>query len=136
MNCIFGREISHSTIRQRFRETLIHCPLLERKGTGMSTLGVICGGCCLRIQQLLEAKDDLLLRSVVNREDYRRNPDAIQEHLPESLGEYYAALRRLGKSIADASAECGRCKAEPIGDRPVKAAERTEMTHCGRNDLR
>ena len=136
MKCALHDEINHSDIRKQFRETLVYCPLFEREGVGMASTGVLCAACHLRISQLLEAKNDLILRSVVSVEDYKRNPDAIQEHLPESLGEYYAALRRLGKSIADASAECGRCKPEPIGERPVKAAQKTEMTQCGRGDLR
>jgi len=136
MKCELEDMIDHGSIRQRFRETLVYCPLFQREGVGMSTLGVICGGCCLRIQQLLDAKADLLLRSVVSVEDYKRNPDVIQKHLPENLGEYHAALRRLRKSIVDVSAECGRCKPEAVGDRPVKAAEKTEMNRCGVNDLR
>ena len=136
MNCELRKYVDHSSIREQFRTTFLHCALLERKGIGMSTLGVICGGCCLRIAQLRDAKSDLLVRAVINPDDLKRNPDVIQEHLPESLREYNVALKRLGKSIADASAECGRCKPEPIGDRPVKAAAGTEMSQCSRQDWR
>jgi len=136
MNCELEERIDHSTIKQRFRETLLHCPLLEKKGIGMSSTGVICGGCCLRLGQLLEAKADLLLRSVVNSEDYKRNPDVIAEHLPQHLQEYYLALKERGKTVKDVDSECSRCRPEPIGNRPVKAAGKTEMTQCGKNDLR
>ncbi len=85
---------------------------------------------------LYEAKKDLLLRSIVSAEDYRLNPDIIAEHLPEHLGEYYEALKRLGKTIKDVSSECSHCKPEPVDTRPIYASEKTQMTECGRNDLR
>ena len=136
MKCKLEKHIDHSKIREQFRKTYIECPLLERKDVGMHSLGVICGGCCVRLSQLLEAKKDLLLRSIVSVEDYRRNPDIIAEHLPEHLGEYYKALKELGKTIDDVSSECSLCKPEPVDSRPIYASERTEMTECGRNDLR
>jgi len=87
------------------------------------------------LQMLVDSKADLLLRSVVSVEDYKRNPDVLIEHLPERLKQYYLALRRLGKSITDVADECSRCKPSPIGDKHPKA-EGQEMTQCGVADLR
>lgn len=136
MKCELEKQINHREVREQFRQTLIHCLLLERHDVGMSSLGVICGGCCIRIQQLLEAKADLLLRSIISLEDYKRNPDMIMEYLPEHLKEYYVGLRRLGKTMNDVSSACSHCRAEHIGKKPVHASEAQEMTECGRNDLR
>jgi len=136
MKCELEERIDHSSIQRQFRETLIPCPIFERQDIGMHSLGVICGGCCLKLQMVAEAAADLLLRSVVNAEDYNRSPDIITEHLPEHLREHYHAIGRLGKTIKDAAAECGRCKPKPIEDQPVKAVGKTEMTQCGKNDLR
>ena len=136
MRCKLDKQVDHSEIREQFRKTYIHCPLLERKDSGMMTLGVLCGGCCVRIQQLLETKKDLLLRQIISLDDYKRNPDMVQEHLPEHLKQYYRALRKLGKSLEDASSECSRCKPSPIEDTPTYSSKAAEMTECGRNDLR
>ena len=136
MKCALENEIDHGDVRKQFRDTLVYCPLFERKGTGMASLGVLCSFSCLRIQMLREAKSELLLRSVVSVEDYRRNPDVIAEHLPQHLQEYYLALKERGKTVKDVDSECSRCRPEPIGNRPVKAAGKTEMTQCGKNDLR
>ena len=136
MKCKLEKQIDHSKIREQFRKVYVECPLLERQDAGMNSLGVICGGCCIRLSQLLESKKDLLLRSIVSVEDYRRNPDIIREHLPEHLGEYYEALEGLGKTINDVSSECSHCKPEPVDNKPIYASEKTEMTECGRNDLR
>ena len=73
---------------------------------------------------------------VFSVEDYRRNPDIIAGYLPEHLKQYHEALRKLGKTMNDISSECSRCKAEPLDSRPVYSSEKTEMTQCGRNDLR
>lgn len=89
----------------------------------------------MKLQMLSVAKADLLLRAVINSDDLKRNPDVITEHLSENLREYYAALKRLGRSINDVSAECSRCRLEPVGNRPVGPAEKTEMTQCSRGDL-
>lgn len=136
MKCKLEQQIDHSKIREQFRQTFIQCCLLEKQDIGMSSLDIICGGCCLRIRQLLEAKKDLLLRQVFSVEDYKRNPEVIAEHLPEHLKKYYEALRGLGKTMDDVSSECSRCKPESIDDRPVYASEKTEMTQCRRGDLR
>jgi hypothetical protein len=136
MRCKLEKQVDHSTVKKQFRDTYIHCPLLAKEDKGMNSLGVLCGGCCLRIQQLIEAKKDLLLRQVFSVEDYKRNPDLIMEYLPERLQGYYVALRKLGKTVDDASSECGRCKAMPIDYAPTRASKATEMTECGRNDLR
>ena len=136
MKCKLTKYIDHSIIREQFRQTYIQCPLLEREDVGMNSLGVVCAGCCLRIQHLLDAKKDLLLRQVFSVEDYRRNPEIIAQHLPEHLKQYYEALKGLGKTMDDVSSECSRCKAEPIDDRAIYSSTNTEMTECGRNDLR
>jgi len=136
MKCKLEKQIDHSKIREPFRKTYIECPLLRREDVGMNSLGVVCGGCCLRIQQLLEAKKDSLLRQVFSVEDYRRNPAIVAEHLPEHLKQYHEALKRLGKTMVDVSSECSRCQPEPMDTRPIYADEKTEMTQCGRNDLR
>jgi len=136
MNCTFEKYMQHNKIRNQFRQTFIQCPLLEREDAGMSSLGIICGGCCIRIQQLSEAKKDLLLRQVINIDDYKRNPEIIEEYLPEHLLNYYKALKKLGKTMDDVSSECSRCKPESIEGKPVYSSKNTEMTECGRDDLR
>lgn len=136
MRCELEKYIDHSSIREQFRTTLLHCPLIERQEVGMSSAGVLCAACHIRVCQLLDAKADLLLRSVVNPEDFRRNPDVIQEHLPEHLKEYYGAIRKRGKTMRDVVSECSRCQAEAIGNKPVHASEKTEMTQCSRQDWR
>jgi len=136
MNCKLQKQVDHSKIREQFKKTYIECPLLATKDVGMSSLGIVCGGCCLRIQELTEAKKDLLLRQIISVEDHKRNPDLIVDYLPERLQGYYAALKRLGKTMDNASSECGRCKAVPIDYTPTRASEPTEMRHCGVRDLR
>jgi len=135
MRCELETLVEHSNIREQFRQALIPCPLMEKRETGMFSLGVVCGGCCIRLQMFVEAKSDLLLRSVVSVEDYKRNPDVIAEHLPEHLKQYYIALRKRGKTVKDVAEECSRCKPSPIGDKHTKA-EGQEMTQCGGADLR
>ena len=135
MKCKLTKYIDHSIIREQFRQTYLQCPLLEREDVGMNSLGVVCAGCCLRIQHLLEAKKDLLLRSVISAEDYKRNPDIIKEYLPEHLQTYYLALKKLGKTIKEVSSECNRCRAELLDSRPIYADEKTEMTQCKRSDF-
>jgi len=136
MKCKLLKQVDHSTTREQFKKTYIHCALFATKDKGMNVLGILCCGCCLRIQQLVEAKKDLLLRQVFNAEDYKRNPDLIMEYLPERLQGYYAALKKLGKTVDDASFECGRCKAMPLDYSPTRVSEPTEMVHCGVRDLR
>ena len=136
MKCKLQNQIDHSRIKEQFKKTYIECALLATEDIGMSSLGVLCCECCLRIQELVEAKKDLLLRQVFSVEDYKRNPDLIVDYLPERLQSYYAALKRLGKTVDDASSECGRCKAMPIDYTPTRASKMTAMTECGRNDLR
>ena len=136
MKCKLEQQIDHSKIREQFRKTYIECPLLEREDVGMNSLGVVCAGCCLRIQQLYEAKKDLLMRQVFSVEEHKRNPDVIKEHLPGHLKQYYEALRVLGKTMNDVSSECSRCISQPADSKPVYASEETEITQCGRNDLR
>ena len=136
MKCKLEQYINHSKIREQFRKVYVECPLLERQDVGMNSLGVVCGGCCLRIQGLHEFKKDLLLRSIVSVEDYRRNPDIIKVYLPEHLQVYHVALKKLGKTIKDVSSECSHCKPEPMDNKPIYTSEKTEMTECGRNDLR
>jgi hypothetical protein len=136
MKCRLAKQVDHSTVKKQFRGTYIHCPLLAKENKGMNSFGVLCGGCCLRIQQLIEAKRDLLLRQVFSVEDYKRNPDLILEYLPERLREYYAALKKLEKTVDNASSECARCKGVPIGYTPTRASKATEMSHCGRYDWR
>jgi len=136
MKCKLEQQIDHSKIREQFRKTYIECPLLEREDVGMNSLGVVCAGCCLRLNQLLEAKKDLLLRQVFSVEDYKRNPGIIAEYLPKHLRQYYEALKELGKSMDDVSSECSHCKSEPMDSRPVYADEKTEMTQCKRGDFR
>jgi len=136
MKCKLAKQVDHSTTREQFRKTYVHCALFAGEDKGMNPLGVLCCGCCLRIQMLNEAKKDLLLRQVVSAEDYKRNPDLIVEYLPERLHEYYAALKKLGKTVDDASSECARCKAVPIDYAPTRASKATEISECGVRDLR
>lgn len=135
MKCKLKKQIDHNKIREKFRQTYIQCPLLKREEVGMNSLGVICGGCCVRLNQLLEATKDLILHQVFSVEEYKRNPEIIAVHLPEHLREYYAALKGLGKTMDDMS-ECERCKTVPMDNIPVYGSEKTEMTQCKRNDLR
>ena len=135
MKCKLTKYINHSEIREQFRQTYIQCPLLAKQDIGMASLGVICGHCCIRLSQLIAVKKDLLLRSIISAEDYRRNPDVIKEYLPEHLLSYYLALKKLGKTIKDASSECNRCGAEPLGSKPIYADESMEMTQCKRGDF-
>ena len=135
MRCELETLVEHGDVREQFRQAFIACPLMEKRETGMFSLGVVCGGCCIRLQMLVEAKSDLLLRSVVSVEDYKRHPDVIAEHLPEHLKQYYIALRKRGKTVNDVAAECSRCKPSPIGDKHPKAKAQV-MNRCGVNDLR
>ena len=136
MKCRLLKHIDHSKVKEQFRKTYIHCILFATKDKGMNSLGILCCGCCVRFQQLVAAKKDLLLRQVLSVEDYRRNPDLIVEYLPERLQGYYAALKKLGKTVDDACSECARCKAMPIDYAPTRTSKATEMRHCGVNDLR
>ena len=136
MKCKLYKQVDHSKIREQFRQTHFHCPLLQTEDIGMSSLGVICGGCCIRIQQLLATKKDLILRQIMSAEDYKRNPDVIEEHLPEHLIRYFIALKRIGRKLEEASAECSRCKPAPIESQPTYSSKAIEMTECSRDDLR
>lgn len=134
MKCKLEKQIDHNRIREQFRRTYIQCPLLEREDKGMTSFGIVCGGCCIRFQMLNEAKADLILRQIITKDDYKRNPDLIEEHLPEVIKEYYRALNTLGKTLDDVASECNRCKPEPIEGRQPNFTKATEMTECGKND--
>lgn len=75
MHCKLEKYIDHSKYRRQFRETLYHCLLLKRENLGMTTTDVICGGCCIKISQLIDFKKDLIIQKIVSVDDYRRNPD-------------------------------------------------------------
>ena len=94
------------------------------------------GGEWLPFNSFWEIRGDQPKPTKFGVEDYRRNPDLIVEYLPECLHEYYAALRKLGKTVDDASTECARCKAMPIDYTPTRASKATEISECGVRDLR
>jgi len=130
-----GLNISHANIRDSFKDKFIRCPALSRAEVGMKSAGVICAGCCLRISHLLEAKKDLLLRHLINVEDYRRNPDVIKEHLPDHLLVYYEAIRKLGLKLEDVEFQCKHCHEQVIGQEVIYRSEASEITYCSKEDF-
>lgn len=136
MHCKLEKYIDHSKYRRQFRETLYHCLLLKRENLGMTTTDVICGGCCIKISQLIDFKKDLIIQKIVSVDDYRRNPDIIEKHLPKHLLDYYQTLKKLKITLKEAESECGRCKPEPIEDKVTHFNKAIEMTTCTKNDWR
>ncbi len=119
MNCVLKGEIDHSNVRKGFELDLL-CPLMKSE----KSLGVVCGMCCFRFSQLMEAVRDLFYRRAFLYEGYQHNPDSILEHLEEPFLEYYKALRARGLTIEDIQRECPRCTAginQPIiGKTPTR----------------
>lgn len=134
IKCALETKVSHKNITPRFKETFVQCAVFAR-GEGMKSIGIVCAGCCLRLQQLLDTKNDLLLRRIITREDYKRSPDIIKEHLPEHLLEYFKAIRSLDIALDKIEGECNKCHAVPV-EAPIETnVEATPMTHVAKRDV-
>jgi len=120
MTC-FLEEINHKEARKEFAQQDFLCPLFKRANGSLPT---VCAHCCYRIQQLADAKKDLLWRQRMVYSEYQRNPSIVKEYLPDNLKEYCDALGAHGRTIEDAELECRRCRSginKPIvGKSPVK----------------
>ena len=134
MKCELSKLVSHKNITPRFKETFIQCAVFSR-GEGMKSIGIVCAGCCLRLQQLLDTKNDLLLRQIITREDYERSSDIIEEHLPEHLLEYFKSIRSLDIALDKIEGECNKCRAVPV-EAPIETSvEATPMIHVAKRDV-
>ena len=135
MNCDLEKLVNHNNMRDKFKNSFIYCPLMKKDDTGMFRLGVVCGGCCVRLQMLVEEKEALVLRNMITKEDLKRNPNILDSYLSENLKEYWEEISGMGLTIDVIEDECKRCKAEPIEDKP-EPSEPTEVTQCGREELK
>ena len=135
IKCALEGKVSHSNITPRFKETFVQCAVFAR-GEGMKSVGISCAGCCIRLQQLIEAKNDLLLRQTFTREDLQKEPDIIEHYLPEQLLEYFKAIRSLDITLDKLEGECNKCRAVPVEAPVATDVEATKMNYVGRDNLR
>jgi len=137
MECQLEKRIDHREVQPKYREALFHCNLLA-DGKGMTSMGVICAGCCLRFAQILDVKRDLLLTNRVSVNEYESEPSIIGEYLTERLKPYFDLLNGLGKTVKDLESACVKCKAIPVNKPEYSTTIRnaTPAHYVNRNDLK
>ena len=129
MKCELERRIDHGKVKKEFKTTLVFCPLLARDSGHM---GVVCANCCLRVQQIVETVNDLVLRHVLSKDDLRRDPIHLLAHLDYRLRAYAEVVGRLsGKTWLEIPSICRRCNATPVVPTELPTADATEITHVG-----
>ena len=126
--------ISHRGVADKFKETFVRCPIFAHKESGMSVLGTLCSNCCIRVQQVLDKRAELLRVGSITLEDLERDPNCFVKQLAEILHDYGEVVPRVSTlNWSKISAECSRCKAGQ--NETIKAKEATKITQVGRDGL-
>ena len=135
MDCAL-KNIDHIKIKDKFKGTLVFCPLLQKDTGSMIHTGVLCAGCCIKTQMVCEALADLILRKEVVAEDLKANPECFYPFLTGGLRKYAEVVSIMtGKTWLEISNECSRCKPTPIEPMEVPEVEATEITQVGQNEV-
>ena len=135
MKCAL-KKIDHSQVGDKFRRALLFCPLLEKDTGSMIHTGCLCSGCCVRIQQVCDALNDLILRREVTREELQRAPESFYLLLTGVLKKYAEVVSKVtGKTWLEITNECSRCKPTPVEPLEVPEAEPIEITMVGQNEV-
>ena len=133
MNCELN--INHKNVAKKFKEATVNCPVFAKQEVGMHVLGVLCVNCCLRIQMVLDMRNEMIRDTKVSPEDIKLDPNCFVNRLDGIFKEYGEIVPRDSYfNWTQIAFECGRCKAgqsKPIADAPP-----TEMHYVGRNELR
>ena len=130
-------EIEHSKVKEKYRNTLIFCPLLAKDKGSLTELGVICANCCFRTQQIGDVLSDLILRRVIEKDDVKYDQHVFADRLEPELKEYAEVISKAsGKTWLEIPKVCKKCKATPVVPTTPPKAEPTEMTQVGKRDLR
>jgi len=130
MKCALEGKVSHSGGNDRFKETLLFCPLLKSADKGMSRIGVICGHCEFRIGQVLDKKREMTLRGEISPEALQHNPNLFVQYLPEPLKEYGKKLPGItGLDWQEIEAECNRCPKQIVNQPTYNNADPQPTKH-------
>ena len=133
MKCILKNKINHKNIKEKFKNTLFFCKLFEKQGVGMNQLGIICGACCIRCQQLGDVLADLIRDGAITYEDLERDPERFTQYLSQELTDYAEVVRDISeKSFEEIRASCARCNPLHVKPQDSPKAPATKMKYVGR----
>lgn len=136
MHCQLINEIDHSQVKKGFKDTLFFCELLAKKTVSMSEIGVLCGHCCIRCQQVGDILLDLLLRQVIDKNDFKRNPERFYDHLDPVYRKHAEVMAKAyGKNWLSIIEVCNRCEPTPVVPIVPTKVPPTEATQAGKMDL-
>ena len=135
MECKLKDNFDHKLMPEKYRNYFFHCPLFENKGL-MSSTGICCANCCIRISQVIQALDDMLLRSVFTKKELQQNPKIFYPYLPVKIKDYAEIVPQItDKDWLEIKFICGRCTNEPLEKVPTRPTEAQEMTCLKRHDF-
>jgi hypothetical protein len=136
MKCQLDKKIDHREVKKEFKDSLFFCPLLAKQYVGMNTMGIICGHCCLKCQQVGDILKDLLIKQVIDKNDFKRNPERFYDQLNPTLRKHAEVMAQVyGKTWIDIIKVCQRCNPTPVVPVVQTKVEPTEATMVGKRDL-
>lgn len=135
MICELENKINHSNFKEKFKDTLFFCRLLEKEDIGMSHSGVICGTCCIRCQMIGEILAELIMKRGITYEDLERDPQCFFQYLSEELTNYGEIVSELtGKDWQEIKRICSRCNPMPVKPMEVTKVPATKMSNIARRE--
>lgn len=134
--CILEKRINHERMKEQFKNTLFFCPLFKKGKAGVNTVGIICGGCCIRIQMVGEKFAESILKKEFSYEDFERNQKVFTDRLTGELREYAEVVgESLGMDWESIRGACNRCNPLPVEPQEVPKVEATKMSNVARRDV-
>ena len=119
--CCLEDKIDHSDFQELFRKALFFCPL--RKKQSSST--IVCGVCCIRTQEWLEARQYACADGTITNKDIEKDPDCWIHKLPDRLLPYHEELKKYG--YHKVNKECTACHGRPVHPPKSRADKPTDM---------
>jgi hypothetical protein len=130
MKCVLNK-LDHSNAKPKFAETFVRCSIFAKDNVGMGIPATLCSHCCVKINQTLEQKKDLMFHGAFDYKEERARPGCVVQYLPDGLKPYAEAVLKAKKSFDGIAAECLRCR-EGINE-SIKAKTGTEITYIGQH---
>ncbi|MFC1910447.1 hypothetical protein ACFLXC_04065 [Chloroflexota bacterium] len=136
MSCILENKINHINFKEKFKDTYFFCKLFEKKGTGMNQLGIICGACCIRCQQVGDIVAEMIMEKAITYEELESDPECFYQYLSEELTQYGQVVSEMsGKSLEEIRGTCNRCRPIPVEPQEAPNAEPTKMANVARREV-